>query len=70
MRASDLLLAAPWRKASRSNNGASNCVEIAPLVGSGTAVRDSKNPNGPALVFDAGAWAAFLGTVKAGRLDI
>jgi hypothetical protein len=29
-------------------------------------VRDSKNPDGPALVFSAGAWSAFVAGVKAG----
>ncbi|MFC3348986.1 DUF397 domain-containing protein [Streptomyces echinoruber] len=30
-------------------------------------VRDSKVPHGPALVFGAGSWAAFIGELKAGR---
>ncbi|WP_308283735.1 DUF397 domain-containing protein [Streptomyces buecherae] len=29
-------------------------------------VRDSKNPNGPALAFSSSAWAAFVAGVKAG----
>jgi Domain of unknown function (DUF397) len=36
-----------WRSSSRSG-GSNNCVEIRGDLG---AVRDSKNPNGPALVF-------------------
>jgi hypothetical protein len=28
------------------------------------AVRDSKDPHGPALVFTPAAWAAFLETIK------
>lgn len=60
--------AAVWRKSSRSQNGANNCVEVA-YLGNTMAVRDSKNPDGPALVFRQGAFAAFLNTVKAGRFD-
>ncbi|MEE1786447.1 DUF397 domain-containing protein [Streptomyces sp. SP17BM10] len=32
------------------------------------AVRDSKDPKGPALVFTAEAWAAFVGAVRTGEL--
>ncbi|WP_308427732.1 DUF397 domain-containing protein [Streptomyces albospinus] len=31
-------------------------------------VRDSKVPHGPALVFPAGEWAAFVAAVKSGEL--
>ncbi|SHF53495.1 DUF397 domain-containing protein [Streptoalloteichus hindustanus] len=58
-----------WRKSSRSQNGSANCVEIADLTGA-AAVRDSKNPTGPALVFAPGAFTAFVNTVKEGRLDL
>lgn len=44
------------------------CVEVADL-GSGPAVRDSKNPTGPALTFTATEWAAFTAGVKAGEFD-
>jgi hypothetical protein len=30
-------------------------------------VRDSKDPQGPALAFAAASWAAFVGELKAGR---
>jgi hypothetical protein len=43
------LTGAQWRKSSRSG-AVGNCVELAPL-GELTAVRDSKCPTGPALVF-------------------
>jgi hypothetical protein len=32
------------------------------------AVRDSKNPAGPKLIFTRQAWAAFLDSVKDGAL--
>ncbi|GGM41033.1 hypothetical protein GCM10012275_10010 [Longimycelium tulufanense] len=35
----------------------------------GTAVRDSKNPTGPALLFRPMEWTAFLWAVKGGRFD-
>lgn len=48
-----------WRKSSRSGNGGSNCVEVA-FVPTAVAVRDSKNPTGPALAFPTNAWRGFL----------
>jgi hypothetical protein len=54
-----------WRKASASNQGA-NCVEVA-TVRDGTAVRDSKNPNGPVLRFDRAVWRQFIADAKAGK---
>ncbi|MFE6775354.1 DUF397 domain-containing protein [Streptomyces sp. NPDC057702] len=57
-----------WHKSSYSNGGG-NCVEWAPghAATSGTVpVRDSKNPDGPALAFSTPAWAAFIAGVKAG----
>lgn len=62
------LVAAAWRKASYSNASGGSCVEVAGGRG-WAAVRDSKNPTGPALVFAPGAFAAFVDTVKAGHLD-
>ncbi|MGW3204890.1 DUF397 domain-containing protein [Streptomyces sp. NPDC001135] len=52
-----------WLRSSYST-GANNCVETArPRSGPGAgllAVRDSKSPAGPALLFSAGSWAGFL----------
>ncbi|MEU2515006.1 DUF397 domain-containing protein [Streptomyces syringium] len=31
-------------------------------------MRDSKNPHGPALLFPAGSWQAFIFSVSEGRL--
>ncbi len=56
-----------WRKAQRSvGNGA--CVEVAP-IGTGCAVRDSKDPDGPILTWTAQAWQEFVGRAKSGWFD-
>ncbi|MFJ8434658.1 DUF397 domain-containing protein [Kitasatospora sp. NPDC094019] len=57
---------AVWFKSSHSNNGGS-CVEIAPDFPALVPVRDSKDPAGPALVFPADAWNAFVTGVRAGE---
>ena len=62
----DLCLA--WRK-SRYSSDQGNCVEVADLDGGGRAVRDSKNPHGPALVFSAAEWAAFAAGMCDGEFD-
>ena len=62
--------AAQWKKSSRSNgNGGNNCVEVA-LLDDGAAVRHSKDPAGPALIFTNAEWAAFVGGAKDGEFDI
>ncbi len=60
------LTAASYYKSSHS--GANNaCVEIAQLGPSWVGVRDSKDPAGPALCFEADAFTAFLADVRHGR---
>ncbi|MGH3321644.1 MAG: DUF397 domain-containing protein [Streptosporangiaceae bacterium] len=66
MDAPDLSRAA-WRKSSRTGSQG-NCVEVAGAQRV-VAVRDSKDPDGPKLIVGPGAWCAFLGALKAGRLD-
>jgi hypothetical protein len=58
-------VAAVWRKSSRSN-GQGACVEAA-SVGEGRriAIRDSKDPSGPALVITPAAWRSFTTRLKA-----
>jgi hypothetical protein len=64
------LTAAVWKKSSRSNgNGGSNCVEVA-VLDTVVAVRDSKNPTGPALMFNSANWTEFVNSTKAGEFDI
>ena len=53
---------AAWRKSSYSSPSG-NCVEAAALTG-GVALRDSRFPDGPALVFASAVWDAFLRGVK------
>ncbi|WP_424529927.1 DUF397 domain-containing protein [Sphaerisporangium viridialbum] len=61
------LSGAQWRKSSLSGSDGGECVEVATNLPSAVAVRDSKNPHGPALVFTPGEWKSFLGGVKVGR---
>jgi hypothetical protein len=58
-----------WHKASYSNGNGGNCVEVADLPTGGHAVRDSKNPTGPALMFTAAQWSAFTAGVRADEFD-
>ena len=53
-----------WRKSTKSNPSG-NCVEAGPLA-DGVAVRNSRFPDGPALVFTEAEWAAFVLGVKEG----
>jgi hypothetical protein len=48
-----------WRKSSRSN-GDYSCVQVADLHNGYRAIRDSKNPTGPALIVTTAEWAAFV----------
>ncbi|WP_396445115.1 DUF397 domain-containing protein [Actinomadura sp.] len=59
------LTGAPWRKSSRSGSG-DQCVEVAPLSSDLRAVRDSKDPYGPALVLTPSAWRGLLDEIKEG----
>jgi hypothetical protein len=59
------LSGAAWRKSSYSNGDGGNCIEVADGFAGVVPVRDSKDPQGPALAFSADAWAAFVGAVRA-----
>ncbi|MEO3858052.1 DUF397 domain-containing protein [Acrocarpospora sp. B8E8] len=60
---------AVWKKSSRSADNGGECVEVAVNIPGIVAVRDSKNPHGPALTFTPAEWHAFLGGVKHGEFD-
>jgi hypothetical protein len=49
-----------WRRSSYSGPEAGSCVEVLDDHPAGVPVRDSKAPHGPALVFSAGSWSAFV----------
>jgi len=57
---------ARWRKSSRSGGSGGDCVEVAGNLPGVVAVRDSKDPAGPALLIAPAAWAAFTARVKSG----
>ncbi|WP_145499331.1 DUF397 domain-containing protein [Streptomyces sp. CFMR 7] len=58
------LTSATWRKSSYSNSDGGDCVEVSDDFPGVIPVRDSKQPEGPALVFGAPAWAAFVNDVR------
>jgi len=55
-----------WRRSRRCDSG--HCVEVAVTDGQ-VAVRDSKNPDGPVLLFDHKEWQDFILGVKDGDFD-
>ena len=57
-----------WRK-SRYSNPSGNCVEVAVLPDGEIAVRNSRYPWRPALIYTRGEIAAFLAGVKAAEFD-
>jgi hypothetical protein len=58
---------AEWRKSSHSG-GTGNCVEVAGNLPGITAVRDSKDPDGPTLILAPAAWRRLARQVKTGEL--
>ncbi|MCX2970941.1 DUF397 domain-containing protein [Streptomyces sp. TRM70308] len=59
---------ARWRK-SRRSNPSGNCVELAELPGGDVAVRNSRFPAGPALIYTDAEIAAFIQGAKDGDFD-
>ncbi|MFF4485475.1 DUF397 domain-containing protein [Streptomyces sp. NPDC001544] len=57
-----------WRKSTYSGNEGGSCVEVLDGYPAGVPVRDSKAPHGPALVFSASGWSAFMAAVKTSDL--
>lgn len=63
------LSGAVWQKSSRSSDNGGQCVEVAANLPGVIAVRDSKNPDGPKLLFAPAEWRTFVGGVKTGEFD-
>ncbi|MBQ1099932.1 DUF397 domain-containing protein [Streptomyces sp. b94] len=57
-----------WRKSSYSGSEGGSCLELLDNHPIGVPVRDSKAPEGPALVFSSAGWTPFVAAVKAGSL--
>jgi hypothetical protein len=57
-----------WRK-SKASNPSGACVEVAALPDGEIAVRNSRHPSGPALIYTRAEIAAFLAGARAGEFD-
>lgn len=57
-----------WRR-SRHSGAVGNCVEVAELTDGGVAMRNSRHPGGPALIYTRAEIAAFLHGAKDGEFD-
>ncbi|MEU5421511.1 DUF397 domain-containing protein [Streptomyces sp. NPDC001407] len=57
-----------WRK-SRHSNSQGSCVEFAKLPGGEIAMRNSRHPDGPALIYTTAEIEAMLLGVKDGEFD-
>ncbi|MFJ8000775.1 DUF397 domain-containing protein [Streptomyces sp. NPDC096310] len=64
-----VVAAAAWRKSSYSNSDGGECVEAALNLPGTVPVRDSKNPEGPALLFPATAFTSFVQALRSDTLD-
>ena len=57
-------------KSSHSGPTGGNCVEIAFLPDGDVAMRNSRYPDGPALLFTSAEWTAFLGGARDGEFGV
>lgn len=55
---------AVWQKSTYSSQNG-NCVEVARNLPALVAIRDSKHPNGPALLVTRAVWRAFIDVMRA-----
>jgi hypothetical protein len=56
-----------WRKSSYSGSG-SECVEVDTPPFESVSIRDSKDPNGPILIYSGPEWVSFLEALRSDRL--
>jgi hypothetical protein len=63
-------ITAPWIKSSHSGPTGGNCVEVAFLSDGDVAMRNSRYPDGPALIFTRAEWNAFLGGARDGEFGL
>lgn len=56
-----------WIKSRRSGPTGGNCVEVGYLPDGQVAMRNSRHPDGPALVFTRAEWEAFAGGARDGE---
>jgi Domain of unknown function (DUF397) len=61
------LTGAMWIRSRHSGPTGGNCVEVAFLASGQIAMRNSRHPQGPALIFTRSEWDAFLGGAKDGE---
>ncbi len=64
------LTGAAWRKSSFSSANGGACVEVADALPGVIAVRDSKDPDGPKLMFSRAVWLAFTAAVRDREFDL
>jgi hypothetical protein len=62
------ITAVKWRKSENSGQ-LGNCVEAGALEGGAVALRNSRHPGGPALIFTRDEMLAFLAGAKDGEFD-
>jgi hypothetical protein len=60
---------AAWRKSSYSGSSGGQCIEVASNLPDVVAVRDSKNPEGQALVVEPAMFGAFVQAIKNGEFN-
>ncbi|MEU2156320.1 MULTISPECIES: DUF397 domain-containing protein [unclassified Streptomyces] len=64
----DALTPATWIKSTHSN-ATGNCVELATLPDGSIAMRNSRDPHGPALIYTRDELAAFVAGARDGDFD-
>jgi len=63
------LSGAEWHKSTLSQGDNNNCVEVARNLPGIVAVRDSKAPDKPSLIFTPSEWSAFVSSIRNGQFD-